>query len=370
MVAPLGLSHISLHFDGMRVSDTLDCSIEVFCQRCSDTIKQLTGFEVKIRQKVHRTMLELMAHHSSQTSVLPNVNNCLLLDGNCIPCALSHLVDLPEATMAEIRNPKSQSSTVAATRRARSYADTANSCKIELVPLLGMQIEKPGLYLLHSEDQGAPHCVAVRCTEDTCTIMNGKTQWIVKTSELMVCAETAIDRPTIVTYIVSTTPIRCSVEKHGPSDVRLLLMDLQAGAGRSRDVMRLEVDSVNQVDCVEEGDDEGQNPFSSDVIEDDAVINVGDQLLSLLEAEVNRTLETLSKRTRASSQTRFDCNFCPFRSFREKGRLVTHLRLHHTRREQYCCSGTKQVKVITALWDNDSCVLGKVGTDYLARIVG
>ena len=370
MVAPLGLSHISLHFDGMRVSDTLDCSIEVFCQRCSDTIKQLTGFEVKIRQKVHRTMLELMAHHSSQTSVLPNVNNCLLLNGNCIPCALSHLVHLPEATMAEIVNPKSPSSIVAATRRARSYADTANSCKIELVPLLGMQIEKPGLYLLHSEDQGAPHCVAVRCTEDTCTIMNGQTQWIVRTSELMVCAETAIDRQTIVTYIVSTTPIPCPAEKHGPSDVRMLLMDLQAGAGRSRDIIRLEVDSVNEVDGVEEGDDEGHNPFSSDVVEDNAVINVGDQLLSLLEAEVNRTLETLSKRTRASSQTRFDCNFCPFRSFREKGRLVTHLRLHHTRREQYCCSGTKQVKVITALWDNDSCVLGKVGTDYLARIVG
>jgi hypothetical protein len=149
----------------------------------------------------------------------------------------------------------------------------------------------------------------------------------------------------------------------------MLLMDLQAGAGRSRDIIRLDVDSVIEVNGVEEGDDEGYNPFSSDVVEDNAVINVGDQLLSLLEAEVNRTLETFSKRTRASSQTRFDCNFCPFRSSRQKDRLVTHLRLYHTRRGQYCCSGTKQIKIITALWDNDSCVLGKVGTDYLAMIV-
>ena len=106
---PLGLPHVSLHYDGIRVSDALDCSIEVFCQKCSDTIKRLTGFRVRILQKVHRSLLENSAYHSSDTTVLPDVNPCLLLDGNCIPCAMHHLVGLPEAKLAEIRDPKTQS---------------------------------------------------------------------------------------------------------------------------------------------------------------------------------------------------------------------------------------------------------------------
>ena len=363
---PLGLSHVSLHYDGIRVSDALDCSIEVFCQKCSDTIKQLTGFQVTILQKVHRTLLETVAHRSRDTTVLPDVHPCLLLDGNCIPCALHHLVGLPEAKLAEIVDPRTQSSIVATTRRARSYADTFSGWKVELVPLMGMQIEQPGLYLLHSENLGIPHCVAVRCTTENCTIIDGETQWVVQRSELVSCAETAIDRPTIVTYVVSTTPIPCPDEKHGPLAVRNLLMQLQAGAGRSDG---LDVDCANDVVCGNEADDDGGvDPFSTDVAQDGAVVNIGDKLLNIMESEVTRTLKMLSKR---SSNTQiYDCKFCPFRVFRQKDRLLTHLSDHHTRRYQFCCSGTKQVKLIAALFDNDCCVRGKVCTDYLARIVG
>jgi hypothetical protein len=363
---PLGLSHVSLHYDGIRISDALDCSIELFCKKCSDTIKQLTGFRVRILQKVHRSLLENFAHHSRATTVLPGVNPCLLLDGNCIPCAVHHLVGLSEAKLAEIVDPKTPSSILAATRRARSYADTVSGLKVEMVPLMGMQIERPGLYLLHSENLGIPHCVAVRCTEENCTIIDGETQWIVLKSELNACAETAIDRPTIVTYVVSITPIPCPDEKYGPLAVRNLLMQLQAGAGRSDG---LDVDCVNDVVCGNEADDDGGvDPFSTDVAQDGAVVNIGDKLLNIMESEVTRTLKMLSKK---SSNTQiYDCKFCPFRVFRQKDRLLTHLSDHHTRRYQFCCSGTKQVKLIAALFDNDCCVRGKVCTDYLARIVG
>ncbi len=363
---PLGLPHVSLHYDGIRVSNALDCSIEEFCQRCSDTIKRLTGFQVRILQKVHRSLLENFAYHSSNTTVVPDVDPCLLLDGNCIPCAMHHLVGLPQAKLVEIRNPKTQSSVGAATTRSRSYADTAIGLKVEMVPLMGMQIEQPGLYLLHSENLGIPHCVAVRCTEENCTIIDGKTQWIVRKSELMACAETAIDRPTIVTYVVSTSPIPCPDEKHGPLAVRNLLMQLQAGAGRSDG---LDVDCANDVVGGNGADDDGgADPFSIDVAEDNGVVNIGDQLLNIMEAEVTKTLETLSNRS--SGTQIYSCKFCPFRLFRQKDRLLAHLRAFHNRRNQFCCSGTKQVKLIAALFDNDCCVRGKVCTDYLARIVG
>jgi hypothetical protein len=318
---PLGLPHVSLHYDGIRVSDALDCSVEEFCQKCSDTIKRLTGFQVKILQKVHRSLLENLAYHSSDTTVLPDVNPCLLLDGNCIPCALHHLVGLPEAKLAEIVDPNTQSSVGAATTRARSYADTALGLKVEMDPLMGMQIEQPGLYLLHSENLGIPHCVAVRCTTENCTIIDGETQWVVQRSELVSCAETAIDRPTIVTYVVSTTPIPCPDEKHGPLEVRNLLMQLQAGAGRSDG---LDVDCANDVVCGNGVDDDGgADPFSIDVAQDNGVVNIGDQLLNIMEAEVTRTLEMLSNRS--SGTQIYDCKFCPFRLFRQKDRLLTHI---------------------------------------------
>ncbi len=60
----------------------------------------------------------------------------------------------------------------------------------------------------------------------------------------MACADAAIDRLTIVTYIVSTGPIPAPAEIHGPSDVRKLLLALQAGAGRARGPIRLDEDFV------------------------------------------------------------------------------------------------------------------------------
>lgn len=50
----------------------------------------------------------------------------------------------------------------------------------------------------------------------------------------------------------------------------------------------------------------------------------------------------------------FKCPLCPFRSFgKRKDYLRTHIAKHHTLRNQFVCSGTKQLKVATALFDND-----------------
>ncbi|CAE7400594.1 unnamed protein product, partial [Symbiodinium sp. CCMP2456] len=46
------------------------------------------------------------------------------------------------------------------------------------------------------------------------------------------------------------------------------------------------------------------------------------------------------------------CPFCPFRSFAQLRLLRTHVHKHHTAKNQFVYSGTKQVKVILALYDH------------------
>ncbi len=193
------------------------------------------------------------------------------------------------------------------------------------------------MYLVHAEHLGNPHCVSVKCAGDECTVTDGANQYMLKTCDLMACADSAIDRLTIVTYIVNTGPIPAPAETHGPAAARHLLLGRQAGAGRSGAPIKVDEDLVTDLVGEEEGDDDGQSPLQPDAVDNDAVIVVGDQLLHMLGAEVTKAVRLLSKQRRTTDQTAA-CNFCPFRSFRSKDRLLNHLRSHHTLRHQYVLS--------------------------------
>ena len=45
------VSHLSLHFDGVRISKPLPAPVDEFCKQCSDHIFEATGFNVSICQK-------------------------------------------------------------------------------------------------------------------------------------------------------------------------------------------------------------------------------------------------------------------------------------------------------------------------------
>ena len=51
-------------------------------------------------------------------------------------------------------------------------------------------------------------------------------------------------------------------------------------------------------------------------------------------------------------QGRHQCRACPFRSFKERRRQRTHIQKYHTREKQYVPFGTKQLKVVLALYDH------------------
>lgn len=63
------------------------------------------------------------------------------------------------------------------------------------------------------------------------------------------------------------------------------------------------------------------------------------QSLASLAEEIRKLLPTKGQQTKQIQPLR--CPACPFRMFNQKDQLRTHMHRHHTRKQQFCCSGTK-----------------------------
>ena len=145
----------------------------------------------------------------------------------------------------------------------------------------------------------------------------------------------AVDRSTVVTYWQ-----RRSRDEF--DDETGHLMDMQAGADISSD------DEADK-------DEVSTARFSFD--EDNKPV-VSDNILQTLHREVEETLRDL----RASTQRvngRSQCRLCTFRSFSELTQLRTHVAKHHSAKNQYVCSGRKQIKIILAMRDHAASSLRK-----------
>ncbi|MBE0526884.1 MAG: hypothetical protein IH631_08070, partial [Candidatus Thorarchaeota archaeon] len=87
--------------------------------------------------------------------------------------------------------------------------------------------------------------------------------------------------------------------------------------------------------------------------DDESVVIVGDKLSAYLKTEVKNVHEM---RTFSPSD---QCPLCPWRRFphawsgTSATRLRSHVARYHVPKTQYCCSGTKQLKVVMSLYDND-----------------
>ena len=92
-VMELQVTHLSLHWDGIRLQADLPCDTEEFCNRCSDYIHMKTGFLVNIREKKHFYFRDFIAARCESVEDARVADDTLLQNGNCIPCALSHCLD-------------------------------------------------------------------------------------------------------------------------------------------------------------------------------------------------------------------------------------------------------------------------------------
>ena len=83
---------------------------------------------------------------------------------------------------------------------------------------------------------------------------------------------------------------------------------------------------------------------------------VDELLLQSLAEEIKKLLPTKDHQRKQMQPLR--CPACPFRVFKQRDQLRTHMQRHHTRKQQFCCSGTKQLRIVLALHDADQ-LLGK-----------
>ena len=333
--------HLSLHFDGIRISaDHVGVQQEEFIRDCENAIHKRTGFVVKIVPKKHQNFIQMLKTRGTHANALTNVPDILLMQGNCIPCALWHVVPLSRpAVVAAMSNTSSAKNVDAKSAGYRDYRSVASMCGVDLIGCLGLPGTHVKSFMLHYEGNGVPHSVAVRVDASGVgvTIIDGATVYKLNMATLREIHCAAVDHATILSYWK-----RDPQDKGG--DKSTTLLDMVAGAG----------DDPNDSDGDDsEGHEEGHpvelaNRLSFD---DENVPVFKDHILESLEKETNDVSNDLQKKS-MRCEGRRQCPLCPFRAFTQLRLLRTHITKHHVKHNQYVCSGTKQVKVILALYDH------------------
>ncbi len=338
------MDHVSLHYDGLRVRGDIATDMNAFCQLCSERINKETGYRVRIREKTHHYFRDILAKKARSCEQVYDIDEVLLRPGNCIVAAISHCVEDSTQLLEKLRDASDAANVAAVSRRARTYKQAAKIACVDLLPQQGIRIEAPGDYLLHTEGDGCPHCVFVHVSSGepaSAVVRDATSRWLIDLRDLRACAGEGMDAPTIVSYRVLPKGNTYESESTIPQNVQDILLDLLAGAASESD-MEDDITSDHEVneDCPNADDDE-------------AVVHVGDELLSLLRREVATTVKCIARRAYQGENGDFPCPLCPFRRFDRKKRLQHHLDAYHSSRTQFVASGTKQLKAITVLFDDD-----------------
>jgi hypothetical protein len=355
-VSEESFSHVSLHYDGLRVySQDIGARADALCNVWSKAIEDKTGFRVTIAVKKHHTFVDAIGGVGEplDTSPLPEWMNA---NGNCIIAAFHRALPISDEQRHAIEKKDGTASCGSSAFESirvkrRSYEDVANVLSREIDAVVGLAVRQRGHYLVHSEHKGSGHCVAVLSDGDGLVVYDGNQARRCTAVQLDGCARSSADGSTIVTFRLA--------EPHHTTDVALAarryLHGLMAGM---RD------DFVFDIKC----DVDSAIPFESEDadVENEAVIAIGDTLLKLLEAEVKETIAAVSQKKMRAASAVCRCPLCPFRAFgQRRAYLMRHLSRHHTATNQFVCSGTKQMKVVTAMFDNDR--FGGAGGGYLRR---
>jgi len=355
------VKHLSLHYDGVRVQGDFGCDVEALCTRCSEHIAASTGFVVVIREKKHYTFEEMLRAKAVELKSVSDVPDIYKGPGSCIPSALWCLAGDTQQIRDRLSDMSHPDNVVAQRRRCRSYRTVCSLTGRQLTPDLGLCLEEPGDYLLHAEGNGDPHCIAARVPESRTPIQvfTRNMVYSVDANTFKACFASAIDRWSVVTF-------RVGGHLH-PDDsglgIRAGLLDLVAGSNDECDFV---FDAEPCMDTESESD--GAEVPTSAAAEEEAVVHVGNTILRSMENEVALALERAQRRSNDNEECR--CLLCPFRAFGKGGhrlrRLAQHLKGYHDRVHQFCCSGTKQLKVVIALHDADR-FFRRDSTDLLKR---
>jgi hypothetical protein len=409
--------HLSLHFDGVRVDSKSVPNVLAATSTCEQYIKDRTGFDVKIVQKEHLCLLALLRKKVVDSVVVEQVPAVCLEPGNCIPCALWHeRYALRSAITAGLSNGGHKLNVAAKTTRTRSYSECSTLFGMPLASATGVPDVDVRSFILHSENDGKPHCVCVQYNESQTevSVIDGSQSSRMSIQEFQGAVGECTDRSSLVSYWHSTDTNRSAAETH--------LLDMRAGHRRetcalgivtcfscndsqtrdtkdehahaavfSRGRPQLQTDMHALHICGEGADgedsDEQGGCTSNDtaeprlsllrpdvlagasdtdgaedemeekavhrrelvIVDDEGDVWLDDQLLEKLATETAEYIRRIPDVTKADGG--FRCELCAFRMFKRKAALRVHVETYHTATVQYVCSGTKQVKLISALSD-------------------
>ena len=279
----------------------------------------------------------------------------------------------------------------------RSYEDLENlfDWQLGLSASPGCTITEEGDYLLHSDVDGYPHCVAVRVQKEddlhVCEVYDGPHMYRISLPQLQHAALQAVDGPSLVTFRVGGTG-GTPIPSTNPW-LETLLLELRAG-GRSRGTKGAAVckrpssdkylpasdrrpekyppgpdrqralDKPNRRRML--GKQKAASASSSSVgIQGDNVAEPTLRLLGILEEEVAAYISELKPYSRPN----LVCRLCPQRGkpYDRMDRLIEHIQRDHISDKSFVVSGSKQLRLIMALYDHDLAAGITPLSTYIAR---
>jgi hypothetical protein len=170
--------HLSLHYDGVRISTVDAVSIADVCTQSEAYIKRMTGFEVRIREKTHKLVLQAMKEAAVAGPAVYAADDVLCKAGNCIPHALACLEMLEPGHMYVLNNGTDQNNVYMQQRGSRTSRQCMNmfGCSFSVALLTDGEVPE-GKFLLHCENGGRPHCVGVHVTQESEEVGQQVTMW-------------------------------------------------------------------------------------------------------------------------------------------------------------------------------------------------
>ena len=389
LVSKCRLEHLSLHYDGVRISKSSVTDLKDLCTSSSKYIEEKTGFCVKIREKQHKSILQLLKDTSPvKEPPFAATSPVLKESGNCILYSVVSLAGRALDFEAKLSDESLPANVYREQRKSRTYKQCAELMDTLLYPMLLTGENVPsGKFLMHTENGQTPHCVAVhRSPGSEHEVIVWDTDHILKMSDatFRAAVNSGVDRSTVVFFLLEKpeTPVLGNMlgEEHADQ-----LLDL-AAAGLTESGDEVEGVHGNHAHCsdqailyVPDSDSANEEELRTSAksthwasstefewIDDAGHVTVDECLLQSLKEEAASYVTAAANGRLRQQNDKYTCPACPFRAFERQSRVQQHLSRYHTSSRQYCCSGTKQLRVILALHDSDQ-IAARKGGHYLHR---
>ncbi|CAK9064522.1 Uncharacterized protein SCF082_LOCUS33199 [Durusdinium trenchii] len=235
-------------------------------------------------------------------------------------------------------------------RNCRTYSQCSQMFDCKLLPVLMAEKLSLGKWVLHIENNGLPHCVGLEVQDDDKVLLwdvDGCFQ--LSMSDFTRAMAEGVDRATSVIYALNPDENMTALGLALTNEDVEQLLDLAAGTTIEKDEEEPDqCDTFVLRDADDDVNTDTEAPHELQWLNGEGCVTVERSLLQTLEAEVQGYIEAAKKGKLRSRGGKIFCPACPFRSFERSSRVAAHLQKYHNAKNQFCCSGTKQLRMILA----------------------